>query len=263
MLGLLVPLGEGESPVSFCSRLARRNGCESVRDFCLDMGLRFQDVVDGNADALASLADLGGVDGARLSRHALRKLDHERYLLGDQLIARPMLRRSLVRVCPACLADDLARWPRPGLAAAYQRTEWLLSPLCTCPAHGVSLVSVAHNNYAMEAHDFSVLVSTPLAQLDDWREQAVKRAPSRLENYLRERLTGIVRTATAWLNALPFYAAAKLCEVIGAVQLHGPKVAISAQDEEQQWMAGDVGFEIAADGPNGIRRLLDRLTQPF
>lgn len=59
-LGVTVPYHERETATSFASRLAMRNLKPSARAFCLDMGLRFQELVDGEltgqAWALASRA---------------------------------------------------------------------------------------------------------------------------------------------------------------------------------------------------------------
>jgi hypothetical protein len=225
------------------------------------MGLRFQDVVDGREDALAILADLGGADLEALSRSALQKGIGEDFALAGEAVSRSMLRRSRVRVCPDCLADGLARWPALGAAAPFQRTEWTLSSLRTCPSHGLSLVTVADDQSPAVVHDFSALVGGKLSQLEAWRDQATRRSPSHLEQYLRARIAGC-RTHP-WLDALPFYAAAKLCEVLGAIALHGPKVNLEALGDHEMWEAGGVGHDIAADGPRGIRSLLDQLASAY
>ena len=48
-----LPLGAGETPASFASRLAALNGL-SGRQFCMDMAMTFQKIVDGDPKHSAS-----------------------------------------------------------------------------------------------------------------------------------------------------------------------------------------------------------------
>lgn len=179
-----------------------------------------------------------------------------------EALTRTVIRRSQVRVCPACLADDMRRWPALGPAAPFGRYEWQLAPLRTCPVHGQPLVE-ATNGYAATVHDFSRQLQPVLDQLINHADEGSRRQPSRLETYLRARLTGVARTATAWLDALPFHAAARLGEVVGAVAVHGPQVRINALTDDEWWAVSDAGYDIVAEGPTGIRALLDRLAASF
>lgn len=96
-----------------------------------------------------------------------------------------------------------------------------------------------------------------LGQLID---QATARSPSRFELYLTNRLCG---PASSWLGHLPFYAAAKACEVIGAVAEFGLRVKFSALCEDDWYRAGATGFEIATQGEAGIRTFLARPSEEF
>jgi hypothetical protein len=58
---LTVPLHPDETPTSFVSRLAARNG-SSMRTFCHDYDIPFQGVVDGNAETLEHIATLARAD---------------------------------------------------------------------------------------------------------------------------------------------------------------------------------------------------------
>jgi hypothetical protein len=259
-LRLSVPLGDGESATSFCSRLAFRNGCDTAREFCLDMGLKFQDIVDGCPQALARLAALGGVTAGVLTRFSIRRtVGVDRYLYAGQTITRIGLRRSRIRFCPACLMEDQRRWPELGAAAPFGRTDWLLSPIRTCAKHGLPLLEAADNDEWMLLHDFSKALRPHLDNLPQRLHATQAKAPSRLETYLRARLAGAAQSATAWLNALPFYAACRLCEIVGAVDLYGPRVKLSTLTEDQWRAAGGAGFGIAESGEAGIRSLLVRL----
>jgi hypothetical protein len=264
MLRLRVPLGAGESPASFCSRLASRTGAHSVRDFCLDMGFTFQSVVDGELGTLEELSRLGGCDHAALVDNALRRTgDADRFDLHGQTLRKSALRRSSIRACPACLADDMARWRELGPLAAYGRAEWQIIHFRTCPVHGTPLVQVASDNFPHRVHDFSLLIRPTLERIGDWMSGAVVRKPSGLETYLRNRLHGLARRTTDWLDSLPFHAVARLCEVLGAVALHGPQVKLNAMTDDDWWEVGDIGYDALADGPDGLRGILDRLATAY
>lgn len=264
MLNLRVPLGETETAISFCSRLALRNAFPGAREFCLDLGLQFQGIVDGSLSALEALAKLGGADPERLAQWSLRNTANERiFQLRGQLLPRSSLRRAQVRVCPACLASDMARWPLLAMAAPYCRAEWQISSIRTCPIHGLSLVEVAHEHYSSLIHDFCLLTKDSFRDTTSLTASATERPPSYLENYLLKRLAGDAYPDTPWLNSLPFYTAARLCEIVGAVDLHGPQVRINSLTEDQWWAAGDTGFDTLASGPDGLRRLLEHLASSY
>lgn len=258
MLGLRVPLGDGETPTSFCSRLAMRNHCADARDFCLDMGIQFQQVVDGEPGALSVLAELGGVEVEDLFRNAIRRISgYHDFGLRGQSLRKSMLQRERLRVCPACIADDRSRWPTIGAAAPYGRVIWNLSPMRICLVHGVALVDLEFCGTRGGRQDFARALFHSKATLDE----PIRRKPSGLERYLASRLEG--GSSAPLLDQLPFYAAAKLTEIIGAVELFGPRVRLRALNDAQWSEAGDVGFAITDAGQDGVCAFLDRLTETF
>lgn len=261
-LALRVPLGEGEPAASFCSRLALRNECESATEFCREMGMSFLKVVDGDSEALKKLAYLGCADLAALDAATLRK-SGTLYTCRKQAISRPILRRNRVWVCPTCLADDMARWPKIGQTAPLGRSAWLLAPIRTCVNHERELVEVIGANVVnllppRARHDFARLIQPVLAELDQWNDISRPRKPTPLESYLSERLEGL-GTSEGWLNGLPFYAVARSCEVLGAVEISGRNVVFANLTEDGWRDAGGVGFGIMSSGPEGVRQMLVRL----
>ena len=135
-------LGTGESPQSYVSRLALLNGIDGARTFCTDMGLTFQGIIDGDADALTDLAELSGAPLATLRNNALRREDDGWRLHGERVL-KVSLRRDRLYVCPACLAEDAANADIPASVAGYGRTVWLIDHVRTCAKHSVGLVEVA------------------------------------------------------------------------------------------------------------------------
>ncbi len=83
---LTLPYEPGEAPHSFFSRLAMINGVNAA-GFALDQGIRLVDVIDGEADALARLADLSGANLLGLQRAAFRRIDLRLVLQTQSLMA--------------------------------------------------------------------------------------------------------------------------------------------------------------------------------
>jgi hypothetical protein len=81
---------------------------------------------------------------------------------------------------------------------------------------------------------------------------------SAMENYLLGRLSGS-HTSASWLDGMPWYAAARLCEVLGAVMNHGAQVRPSSLTEREWHSAGAAGFSFASRGDQGILEALDAL----
>ena len=253
-LGLTAPLGDAETPASFASRLAAANGIHA-RAFCLDWDLRFQAVVDGDKETIAAIAEMGGVDAAALLRHAFVR-DEQGYAYRGERLIRLSLRRTPLKVCPACLFHDFERHPDlPPHLAAYGRAPWLIEAVRTCPVHDVALVPIGDTAKAGNLHDFAFHLRASLPTLPRIAMSAPARRPGELEAYLFARLEGVRRSR--FLDGLPLFAAIRTCEVLGTVALYGPRTDLKDPDDEKWRAAGARGFEIAAGGSRTIAPFLD------
>jgi len=261
MLRLRVPLGAGESATSFCSRLAFRNKAPSASEFCLDLGLTFQSVIEGCQEALRSLARLGGVDFDQLWRSALRR-DRGYAACGDNEVS-VALRRSPAEllVCTSCLADDAQEFPHLGHAAFYGRTAWLIRPIRNCVKHARALVNAGSGQSKLAAraypqHDFSVRLLPQVEAIIDQAVEPPVTAPSDFERYLVNRLEGGPCRPGFWPDSMPFYQVVRAAEAIGALSTFGPKCKMKELTQDQKLEAGAVGFSVLAEGPEGFRRCL-------
>ena len=91
---LSLPLEVGETPASYVSRLVWQMRV-AARAFCLDLGVNFQQVVDGEPEALARLAEALGLEAGQLSSQALvRKETGYRILLHDPPFIAPLIGRN-------------------------------------------------------------------------------------------------------------------------------------------------------------------------
>lgn len=136
---MTVAIRDGESAMSFCSRAGQIFG-RTARDFCLDMGLPFQAVVDGDQGALQKIAARCRVDLQCLTKASIVKVGERRYHFCGQDFVRDSLARSTMRVCPHCLVEDLNVGDVPEDVRPYGRTLWQVGPIRTCPRHNVALV---------------------------------------------------------------------------------------------------------------------------
>ena len=267
MLKLRVPFVRGETATSFCSRLAMKNRCQSVAEFCLDVGLLFRDVVAGTRDALAWLADLGGVSLEQLWSSALRSDDAD-FRCGANLI-EPALRRSMDRlmVCPACVAADLSSYPEAGPCAPAGRVAWLLNPISTCIEHECALVAADVRPKeaawrAPEFHNFAGRIQPFTLGVENQMATAIRLPPTGLERYLCARLEGSAPMASPLVDPLPFYAVAQASLILGAFTTFGPKAAVKGLTEDQRREVGAAGFDLLAAGPDALwislRESMDR-----
>lgn len=258
-LPLSVPFHADETVTSFLSRLAAWNGTDARR-FCLDFRLGFQAVVDGDEAALRKIADLGGLDPDLLQKNALAKVarsDRDLFTYRGEILARSCMRRIRVAICPACLRADIKRHPKlPERCAVYGRTAWLINAVRICPIHKMELAVVCDDPRS-DAYDFSLQVWPALKNLEVLVEDAVKRNVGPLEKYLLARLQG--ERQSDFLDAMPLYAAIRLCETAGAVMLFGPKVDLKKLPDAKWLAAGGRGYEELASGPDAMRVMLGRL----
>ena len=258
-----VPFSAGETPQSFTSRLAAANRL-SAREFCLDFGLHFQSVVDGDAAAIATIADLGGVCGADLAAHAFVRIDNQKrdYLHRGQRLVRSALCRGRVRVCPRCLLDDIAaRSSLDPALAVFGRSSWLIEAVKTCFEHALGLVEISADMAPSSLHDFVAHATPALARLDRLAATATGRETSGLERYVLDRLDG--RPGAPLLDSIELHAAIRLCEMIGAVAMFGRTANLKRLSEQDWLQAGAAGFAVAAGGEPAIGAFLDELQRTY
>ena len=259
---LTVRLRPEESAQSLCSRnalLLRR----SARDFCRDRTLSFQGIVDGDIPALEALARCTRADAGLLAAGAIVKVGERRFTVRGQALVRDTLSRKSMRVCPHCIQADLDQGVEPLAVRPYGRTAWLIDPIRTCPRHRIGLVAVADDDHPQRVHDFAALVQPALPGIGQIADTAPRRNASGFERHLLARCDGHDTEEAPFLRALPFYAAAKACEVIGAAATHGIRFRADRLSDAEWHEAGAVGFGIASGGEDGIRAFLSGLQDRF
>ncbi len=254
-IALRVPHQRDEPPPYYAARLAARN-CRPARMFARDLGMDLQGLVDGREADVRKLADLGGADYEELLGCALRKQDGKIAMKGQEL-RKTGLRRARTHICPQCLLHDIANSDLPPHLAIHGRANLMLAAIRTCPIHEVALVEVARDVPVHDTHDWTANVAPVVQRLPELAGAASSRPFSALERHLLDRLDG--RPTASWLNAFPFFAAAHVAELVGAVVVFGKRTALDALTEDQRYEAGHAGAEIANGGAAELGGLMDRL----
>lgn len=258
-LRLTIPHGVDEPGESYLSRLAARNGIDLSSDFCKDVGLRFQDVVDGDPEELRRLATMAGVDPAALVAASFAREGNQGYVVGEHRIPLRWMGRGTTRVCPACLLEDAANSDLPPEIAMHARFWWGTLLVGACPLHHLPLVRVASGRRPTTYDIVADLRAMP-GSLPALLASLMPRRATRTERYLVERLSGRHRDGTVpFLDGLPAFVGARFCDVIGAISLHGKKTRPKTLEEADRLAASEAGFDIAAGGADTVRAFVVEL----
>ncbi|ULB10230.1 TniQ family protein [Cereibacter azotoformans] len=253
-----LPFHDDEVTQGYFARIGRLHAGVDVGRFCRYTSLPPSDFRNGADAVLDTTAALAGLDPERLGHNLLRRLDEDRYLLRGETLAVTVLRRTTVRFCPQCLADDRACDPGLGPGAERLRWSWLLRPVVSCPVHQTVLVECPEPD-AVKAFDLTLLRARNEALLHGL-PPAIHHVPGALQTYVVARLEGL-RDAAAWLDGQPITQAVKACEMLGSLVADGPLAEINAYTDLDWARVGDVGFGICAGGAEAITAALTAIRQ--
>ena len=253
-----------ETVVSLASRLAARNAT-TLRGFCLDMNMPLHAVHDGRLTVTHGMAELAGYDphtfaASMLTRHG--GADSRDWSYRGQRLRTANLSRSCRRVCPLCIADDIAGGSLKPEELAYARCVWRIRHLRTCAVHGVALIEVNDPFDKNVTYDTVQVYRGLINRLSDTCHDAVRREPSRFEAYLLRRLHSGAG-GIDWLDRKPMWSATHLVERIGTADMFGRSWNLNELTENDWWEVGRNGFELIEGGPEGTLSILDRLHGTF
>src|SRR3990167_7755706 len=147
-----------ETVPSFLSRFAAMRLTPMV-EFAQNMGFSFRRILDGDPEALDSLAHWGGLTAAGIevlqSWSGMPIGDVRMRFRGEVFISRA-LRNPTLRGCPVCLREDALAHSGDPAAAMAMRGDWQLREVTLCLKHRHLLVPLwtADNRYAR--YDFAL-----------------------------------------------------------------------------------------------------------
>ncbi len=241
------------------SSLSRRNFCANARAFAYDMDIPFSDIRDGTDFAVTSISALTDVATEQLAHSALRRTGGRNFTLAGQELAAPTLRRHSAVVCPCCLVQDVETGRFGSELDMYQRSAWDVVHIRTCSLHAVPLLDLrvpANNRYSF---DFLSQLAGRFDQIETEAKRAAHRKASDYEAYLNRRIAGERIMKDGWLDTLPFWLAAKLCEIIGALILFGRTPNLLSLTEHDWARAGSAGFDLVKHGVDALTDFLTHL----
>jgi len=245
-----------EPASSLLSRLAAKNGVQSIQQFCRDLAFPIEPLFRGERAAIEQLAGLAGCQAAALDRVSIRHLGRGHFRLRDEIVTTHMLHRSRVRVCPECVRSEV-----PASAEAWhlpRRLQWKLVSLRTCPEHGCMLVSLPPEKFTKDGKDFTAQIRKHF----DWvlSQAPVPAEQSAFEHYLTARV--LKGRGDEWIDSLDLNVASRACEVLGLLLAKGPDVSLSGHTEKDWAQFGAAGFEVLKEGAEALSTCLrDQVAQ--
>jgi hypothetical protein len=252
---------EDELFSNYVSRVSAANGARSAVEFCQDMGLRFQSLVDGDGPSVSRMLELTRQEH-RANAVGIARREDRTLTFGSETLLRSNLSRHRLRVCPHCLDEDEASDQGYGGARAYGRLAWVPAFVRTCRKHGNMLVPLPEAAGFGSVHDFATRLELARPTWRRYVNAAAAAESSGLERYVEDRLLGRERNSI-WLDRLPLYAAGRLTELVGATITHGREF-VTASLGERDWLeAGRRGFDITSAGPEAFREFLRTLHDKF
>lgn len=246
--------------MGYAARLAALNGV-GLRTLLKDMSIDLDGLGRGDGRALDALAELRRLDRQgrlALGRHTpTHDVGDKAATVGTERFPPGSVLASATRICPHCVAEDLAMFEGPARARPWSRLEWVLDPLRVCRRHGSVLLHVEADATLRAGHDFSgTLARQVLPVLDRLRIEAVPSSGTAFPTWFVARLDG-TRDAGNWLDDAPLPAASAFCEALGISVLHGPGTHPSSLGMADLAQATEQGYRIASQGPGDVEAALD------
>ncbi len=233
------------NPLGFTQQLAIANGFRDVSHFARVTGIRPSLLLNGDRDEMAVLAGWSGQDLTPLLRYIV-PTGSKRVKLGDAAVTRSYTQSKTTRLCPHCLADDLAE-PSAKPHDAYVRGSWSWRQIFACPTHGTPFIEGPR--------------AEELGDLSKWAvPMTAERMPDPSDAYFHQRVLGDT-TGVAFLDALDADVATEVCSILGhlANTLDAQRVLERIPDGFENSVCRRKGFEIAALGHDAVLEFLGSL----
>lgn len=259
MSGLtMVPLFEDELLTSFISRLARANGRQRSRTFCLDLGLSPLLIERGDDEEIARLSRLVPIPVERLLSRAVKLGKNDgAFIAGAYFPKRSLLRRKL-RFCPKCLKQDDADQTRMPGTRMYYRSEWMIPAIQSCPRHDCTIVQSYEPTYHSHAYDFLTLLELAEDSMDSIVERSVEQPVTPFERFVSDRMAGKFIHG-ALLDDLSLSTAIDICELFGIATLFGKKCRLTSVSQRDTLRAANHAYDALKLGHEGLYALLDQM----
>jgi|TARA_R110002049_G_scaffold235512_9_gene408803 hypothetical protein len=239
-----------EPASSLLSRLAARNGANSMQRFCGDIAFPIDPLFRGERVAIEQLAQLAGCDVGALERVSIRHLGKGHFRLREEFASLQSFQRRCIRVCPECIRSEV-----PSAAESWRvsrRLQWKFSSIRNCPEHGCMLICLPAEKFHKDARDFAAQLRKHHGWILD--QPVLQATPSPFEAYLTNRILG--GRGDRWIDRLELNVASRACEVLGLRIAKGPDAALAGHSEPDWVGYGALGYDTLKDGPVALSNCL-------
>lgn len=247
-LGLTLPIGEHEPAVTYASRIAALNGCNSLWSFCGLTGLSALKLAQGEAETLKRLSDLTGTDVSALSRFTPCTETRATRCLGGQIFPNKDIKIQTQHICPKCILDSSIDRE---LYFAAPRVFWYLDFVRTCPKHGLLLVPLPERQKGWFPYDFAARLKRSQISRNQLVD-LIAPAPNKVDQFSIGLLSG--DADRSWLGNSDAYVVSRTSERLGCA-VEGVTSAKYLARSELARLA-DIGFAVLSDGPDALRATL-------
>jgi len=255
-LPLSVGLGHRESVTSYTARLAARNGLTAA-EFCVDFGVTFSSVIDGEPEALSVIADLGGVPASDLAAWSPIYVGNRRYSFRGHIFPSKTIRRPELRGCTHCLRQDAAGSGLPAEQSMAMQGHWLIPHVGICLLHEHPLVPLYREAHPLHRYDSVQMLSPVIPAISEEQFDQVSSLSSNFEDWIDARLVN--GPGPDVLSRHPLHAASNFCRLLGIALLRLEGLSLDHIAPTSRHGLYETGFEVASLGDEAIRNALKRL----
>jgi hypothetical protein len=240
-----------ETAPSFLSRFAAMRRTPVV-EFAQNMGVSWRRVLDGDRQALDSLAHWGGLTSAdidTLQSWSGEPIGEVRMRFRGEVFISRALRHPTMRGCPVCLREDAEAHPGVPPEAMAMRGDWQLREVTLCLKHRHILVPLWTENGREARYDFALRLKEIEADLLAGTLERPVCDPTEHDLWLDRRMED--GEDPTWLANHGLYPANAFCRLLGMELLRlRPD---PGQDEIHRLRAAQqAGFAVARQGEAAI-----------
>ena len=235
----VLPVMPGETPVGYASRVAFGLG-SSLRAFCSRTDIPLQKLFEGESCTIDLLRAICQLPQDTFADTTFIATQGRRLMLAGQTLSIDQVNREALRVCPACVREQLS--DGRGFHETWAPREWSITPLHVCNIHSVPILSITHDSARRHRQDFAgrLREASSLGLLSPEVTEPVPE--SGLGQHIRDRLSGI--DSDHWLSRFPLYASIKTAYLIGSAAMHGVRQAWVDLSPAERFQAGRIGYDI-------------------
>jgi len=237
-----------EMPITFASRLAKRNACTSLYAFSRDVDLDVQGVAIGDETAVKHLRQLASLPQHTFAGTLASEQTKTSVRVGPEFYRSHTFTRHDVRFCPDCMSNDIEKGG--SVAHAVHRLHWQIGHISTCHEHNRQLISVPRKQFASSGFDTCRVIARHF-QMHQHQWPKVNQQATALEHYLSLRAYG--HHKPCWADKLDIFGLLKAAIALGVFVDQGPEAQTVHLTPQTSRRVADLGFQIIKDGPEAMR----------